>query len=454
MTAIHDTDKLSMTKLFKNVDSIYQTILMACSWLAPDEPLPIDLLKTVAKVEQEAELIQKLEYLATMNFLEKDGKEFVIKPNVGSFIQEIADENALNELLQTTSRAMHVIVHPLEKNAEFQPYANHIEKLAQHGQIHKIAVSGLLFGLLGRHKLQIGEFEEAVKFIKRALLIIEKVSGVESAEHTENMNNLGTALHRMGRFEDAKKCFEQTIIIDKKILGKKDPAVAIGHNNLGQVLIDMNSLDGAIIHLEKALEINIDLFGKEHYLVASGHYNLGMALMAIGDFPRARAQLELALAKRKKNFGNDHPDVAEAHHGLGMILQTIGNAPEAVEHYREAVRIYESENNGNLKLAASYTNLGGILHVQGEVDQARSYYQKALVIFEAGLPADDKNIRDLRLQLQLIEQGMTMADLLDKLEAREQLPEEILKILEESLDDDTAKINKSLGIIELPFQNV
>jgi tetratricopeptide (TPR) repeat protein len=439
MTAIQDTDINSLKELYKNVDSTYQTILMACSWLAPNEPLPIDLLKVVAKVEQEGELVQKFEYLATMNFLKKVGNEFVIHPKVGSFIQEIADKNALNEILQTTSRAMHTIVHPLEKAEDFQPYANHIEKLAQHGQIQKIAVSGLLFGLLGRYKLQTGEFDEAVKFIKRALLIVEKVSGVESTEHTENLNNLGTALHRMGRFEDAKKCFEQTIIIDKKILGKKDPAVAIGHNNLGQVLIDMNSLEGAIIHLEKALEINIDNFGKEHYLVASGHYNLGMALMAIGDFPRARAQLELALAKRKINFGDHHHDVAEAHHGLGMILQTIGNAPEALEHYREAVRIYESENNGNLKLAASYTNLGGVLHVQGEVDQARSYYQKALVIFEAGLPADDKTIRDLRLQLQLIEHGMTMADLLDQLEAGEQLPEEILKILEESIGDDTHK---------------
>jgi len=436
MASMHDIDKNSLTKLYKNVDSTYQTILIACSWLAPDEPLPIDLLQAVSKVELEGELFQKINFLAAMNFLEKAGNEFVIKPKIGSLIQEMAEKNVLNEILQATSRDLHVIVHPLEKTDEFQPYVNHIEKLAQHGQIHKIAVSGLLFGLLGRYKLQMGEFDEAVKFIKRALLIVEKVSGVESAEHTENMNNLGTALHRMGRFEDAKKCFEQTIIIDKKILGNEDPAVAVGHNNLGQVLIDMNSLEGSIIHLEKALEINIENFGNEHYLVASGHYNLGMALMANGDLPRAKAQLELALAKRMINFGDQHPDVAEAHHGLGMIFQTMGNASEALEHYQAAIRIYESENKeGNLKLAASYTNLGGVLHVEGDSDQARSYYQKALEIFKTGLPAGDKNIRDLQLQLQLIDHGMTMSDLLYKLEAGEEFPEELLKILDKNFGD-------------------
>lgn len=55
------------------------------------------------------------------------------------------------------------------------------------------------------------------------------------------------------------------------------------------------------------------------------------------------------------------------------------------------------------------------------------------------MPADDKSIRDLRLQLQLIEHGMTMADLLDQLESGNELSEEIMKILEESFDNDTRK---------------
>jgi tetratricopeptide (TPR) repeat protein len=440
MASAHEIDKDKLIELFKNVDSSFQKLLITCSWLVPNEKIPLDLMMLVSEIDQQEEIKQKLSFLVSMNFLDRSKGEYLMTSKVSSLIQEIANPLQKRELLQATSRAMHSIINPLEKLDEFEPYQSHTEKLAQQGQINKIAAAGLLFGILGRFKLQSGENEEAVKFIRRALLIVEKVSGVDSVEHTENLNSLGSAMHRMGRFEDAKKCFEQAIIIDKKILGKEDPAVAVGHNNLGQVLIDMNVLDGAIIHLEKALEINTKIFGNQHYLVASGHYNLGMALLSIGDLPRARAQLELSLAKRKENYGGNHPEVAEAEHGLGMILQTIGNTSGAENHYLNAVKIFESYNTpGNLKLAASYMNLGGIYHLEGAGEKAKDYYLKALSIFETIMPESDKNIRDLKLQLQLIEVGMTMPELLEKMEAGADLPSELIEVLNQSFADEKAQ---------------
>lgn len=433
MTATPDIDKNSLMELYKNIDSSYQKILIACSWLAPKEIIPLNLMMFTAGFDNQEEILQKLNFLVSMNFLNRSGHAYMMQPKVSSLIQEIANPIQKRELLQATSRALHAIIHPLEKSAEFEPYRKHTERIAQQGQIHKIAVAGLLFGILGRFKLQSGENEEAVKYIRRALMIVEKVSGVDSVEHTENLNNLGSALHRLARFEDAKKCFEQAIIIDKKILGIEDAAVAIGHNNLGQVLIDMNVLDGAIIHLEKALEINTKNFGNENPLVASGHYNLGMALLSIGDFPRAQAQLELALEKRKQYYEENHPDIAEAQHGLGMILQTIGNTNDARNHYQDAIKIFESmKTSDNLKLAASYTNLGGLFQVEGDATKAKNYYEKALRIFESALPATDKNLQDLRLQLRLIDAGMTMPELLEKMEAGEELPVEIIEILNQT----------------------
>ena len=443
MTAVDDIDKNSLMELFKNIDLSFQKILITCSWLAADEILPLDLLMHVSGIDQEEELKQKLDFLVSMNFLHRSDNGFTINAKVSSTVQELANPIQKREILQATSRALHAIILPFEKVKVFEPYERHTEKLAQQGQINKISTAGLLFGVLGRFKLQTGENEEAVKFIRRALLIVEKVSGVESVEHTENLNSLGSALHRMGRFEDAKKCFEQAIIIDKKILGKEDPVVAIGHNNLGQVLIDMNVLDGAIIHLEKALELNTQNFGKDHYLVASGHYNLGMALILIGDLPRARAQLELALSKRKNYYGENHLDVAEAQHGLGMILQTIGNAQGAKDHYCEAIKIFEFVNQtSNLKLAASYANLGGIHHQEGDTDKAKDYYLKGLSIFESALPVSDRSILDLRLQLRLIEVGMTMSELLDKMEAGEELSPELLEILSQRFEDEKTLENE------------
>ena len=436
MTSIQDNEKNSLQEMFRKLDSDYQNLLISISWLAPGEKLPLDLLQKIMGIDDVDKLVQKLGFLVNMDFLTRENEEFFLESRVGKLIFETIDKKVADVILRKTSKEMHQLTNEIEKPEQFKHYEKHIEKLAQQGQIHKIATAGLLFGLLGRYNLQIGNNESAVKFIRRALLIVEKVSGVDSVEHTENLNNLGGALHRMRRYEDAKKCFEQAIIIDKKILGEDDPAVAIGHNNLGQVLIDMNSLEGAIIHLEKALELNVKNLGNEHPIVASGHYNLGMALIAVGDMPRARAQLELALSKRIKNYGENHQVVAEAHHGLGMLLQTIGDVVGAIEHYQQAISIYESEYvENNLKLAASYTNLGGVFHVSGEISKAKNYYRKALAIFETENSEDEKHIKDLRLQLKLAEMGMTMPQLLEKMESGEKLSEGLMEILNENFGD-------------------
>ena len=102
-------------------------------------------------------------------------------------------------------------------------------------------------------------------------------------------------------------------------------------------------------------------------------------------------------------------------------------------HYLDAITIFESMKVlNNLKLAASYSNLGGIIQLEGDVAKAKTYYEKALSIFESALPATDKNIQDLRLQLRLIDIGMTMPELLEKMEVGEDLPAEIIEVLNQS----------------------
>lgn len=421
-----------LNEILERNDEQSKNILIASSWLAAEKTLPHDLISKVIDVQADT-LTQKFAYLESKELLDRTGSGYSMPSKVVRIIRDKVDNKQLRSILLKTCKEMYELTKSLENPKDFEPYAVHIEKLAQSGQIHKIPVSGLLFGLLGRYMFKIGDPEEAVRFIKRALLIVEKSSGVESVEHTENINNLGIALHRMGRFEDAKKCFEQAIIIDTEILGEEDQAVATGHNNLGQVLIDMNNLDGAIIHLEKALKINIKNYGDDHPVVASGNYNLGMALLTKGDLNLAKSHLEKALTKREKNLEDNHSEIADAHHGLGMVLQMSGDVNGAKEQYFKAIEILELETNEqDPKLAASYANLGGLFHVERDMKKAKELYEKAMDTFSMSPYDKDQSIKDLKLQLKLIDFDLTMPELLMKLEAGEPLPDELVKILEES----------------------
>jgi tetratricopeptide (TPR) repeat protein len=157
-----------------------------------------------------------------------------------------------------------------------------------------------------------------------------------------------------------------------------------------------------------------------------------MALFDVGNLERAKVELTQALAIRQNIYGDLHPSVAESHHGLGMVFQTIDNITEAETNYRQAIKIWENDKKPeNIQLAASYTNLGGILHVKGDYSDANVYYLKGLEIFEACLPANDKTIRDLRLQIKLLDHKISMPELLEKMESGENLSPELISLLDE-----------------------
>jgi tetratricopeptide (TPR) repeat protein len=432
MTNSANKDVMAIEKNYERLDPTAQKYLLVCSFLALYTPIPIDLISIVVESENEDGVIASLQQMTDLNLLEKTSDGFQIQPHIASFVQGKFDSKKLKEILGITAKGMETICKSMDSPTEMLPYVKHADTLAQKTQLNKLAVSGFLSGYVGNYWLSEGNIQEAVLFYRRALLIIEKFSGIDSAEYTEHLNNLGSALHKIKKLEEAKKCFEQVVITDKKVLGNDHPAVAIGLNNLGQVLLELNNIDGAVLHLENALKINTHHYGLNHPLVASGFYNLGMALFDVGNLERAKVELTQALAIRQNIYGDLHPSVAESHHGLGMVFQTIDNITEAETNYRQAIKIWENDKKPeNIQLAASYTNLGGILHVKGDYSDANVYYLKGLEIFEVCLPANDKTIRDLRLQIKLLDHKISMPELLEKMESGENLSPELISLLDE-----------------------
>jgi tetratricopeptide (TPR) repeat protein len=437
MPGTPNTNNTTFEENYEQLDPASQYLLLVCSYCALNTPIPIDLLSIILEREVQEDEINKLQQLSDLDFIERITNGFQIQASVAKFVQSKFDSLKRKEVLGITAKALETFCKIMENPSDILPYLKHVDALAQKTQLNKLAVSGFLSGYLGNYWLSEGNIQEAGLYYRRALLVIETVSGVDSAEYTEHLNNLGSALYKINKLDEAKKCFEQAVITDKKVLGKDHPAVAIGLNNLGQVMLELNNTDGAIIHLENALEINTRHYGLNHPLVASGFYNFGMALIDVGDLQRAKVELTRSLAIREQIFGDNHPSVAESHHGLGMVFQTIANIPDAEMHYHQAIKIWEADKKmDNLQLAASYTNLGGILHVSKDFDGAKVNYLNGLEIFEACLPANDKNIRDLRLQIKLLDLKISMPELLEKMEAGENLTPDLIGLLGEIFGDE------------------
>lgn len=196
---------------------------------------------------------------------------------------------------------------------------------------------------------------------------------------TAALANLGTNYISNSKTDVGIDLLKQAIALD--------PQHEMLHLGLGNALMAKGRLDEAIEHLTRAVEITPDR--------PEMHTALGLALLKKGDAPRAEAEFREAIKLE--------PMDAEAHLGLANALQaqnrlpeaqaewrllseparecfargtelhSQGNLGEALEQYREAVRL-------NPQFADAFVSMGLALKDQGKLDEAIQQYRRAVRI--------------------------------------------------------------------------
>ena len=151
------------------------------------------------------------------------------------------------------------------------------------------------------------------------------------------LNNLGVALERKGYWPLAVLTYQDALEID--------PQLAAAHCNLGEIQAGSGSLDEAIDHYRQALRSDPDC--------ARAHHLLGIALVAKGRFEEADDDypesvkplnqfrgpaLDEAMACYKQAQDCD-PAWTPARNTLRIPPQDEARLKEAIDHYRQAVRI-------------------------------------------------------------------------------------------------------------------
>ena len=117
----------------------------------------------------------------------------------------------------------------------------------------------------------------------------------------------------------------------------------IAHNDLGKAVLQKGRLDEAVVHFRKALEICTNC--------PEVYNNLGHVLARKGDWVNAVTSYQAAL--RSWPTPNAHNN-----NNLGIALAKVGKRDEAVEQFREALRIDEDYQEAHCNLALVLLELG------------------------------------------------------------------------------------------------
>jgi Tfp pilus assembly protein PilF len=202
------------------------------------------------------------------------------------------------------------------------------------------AAAALLLLAMMTHR-QIGYWQSSYDLWTHALEVTQNNFVAE--------DNLGGALVLEGRADEAFPHFEAAARINPR-----DP---MSHSNLGAYLQTHGRLREAITQYELAIALTSD-----PGLLAQAYANLGMAHRALGEDEPARQSFDKALRL--------DPNQANAWLGMGLLAQKQGKLNEAITDFSRSIELQPT--------GEAYLDLGRSLQQAGRGPDALDSYRQAL----------------------------------------------------------------------------
>lgn len=224
-----------------------------------------------------------------------------------------------------------------------------------------------------------GRDDLAEPLYKRAIALMEKALGLDTALMAPELSNLAALYQRQGRFSEAEPLFKRALAVSEKSLSRDHPDVGRALNNLATLYVKQEHFADAEPLFQRALAIYQKAAGPEHPAVATVLNNIGQVDRDLNRDADAEAPIKRSLAIREKVLGPDHPDVARSLNNLAGLYEHQQRHAAAEPLYRRALSIRERAlGPDHPDVATSTSNLAYFLQVSGRTADALPLAQKTL----------------------------------------------------------------------------
>jgi tetratricopeptide (TPR) repeat protein len=226
---------------------------------------------------------------------------------------------------------------------------------------------------------EVGRDTEAEPIYKRAIAVMEKAGGLDSAGAAPELTNLAAFYQRQGRYDEAEPLFKRALALWELARGPGHPDVGKALNNLATLYEREDRHTDAEPLFRRALAIYQKAAGPENPAVATILNNVGQVVKSEGRYAEAEPPIRQSLAIREKLLGRDHPDVARSLNNLADLYEREGRAADAEPLYLRALAIREHAlGPDHPDVASSQNNLAAFYQAQNRTADALPLVEKTL----------------------------------------------------------------------------
>ena len=311
-------------------------------------------------------LTEANEWEAIANYIETNGRNFIIKGQLGLVFDLIKKLN----LLKITRPVFKILLGDIHQiKSEWNEASLHFENAINDPENISIKAEGIIkygeiFLRKGEYKKALTYFERACEFAKSNLLLKEEARA---------LNDIGLFYYETGNLDYAYEKINKAIKIRKSLKDKQD--IAESHNNLGLVFYDKNQFSKSLEQFSESIKIAIETDNK-----------IGLALYYANSANSLTQQNKLdeahSLIIKCLNINEEAGDKSGFCMGLNtfsIILLKQNKLDEALANLQESVQI-ANEIGDKRVLATAFMNIGDCYLELENYDSSLLYFFKCLSI--------------------------------------------------------------------------
>lgn len=175
--------------------------------------------------------------------------------------------------------------------------------------------------LLARLNYILGEHAEAMSFQQRAVLINERLFGLDHPNNIIEYTHLALYCFANGLVENSLRLLYRARYVALLCCSENHPDIALIDCNIGLLLYGIEDFDNSLRFLRKALQLNIKVFGRTNLKVAMNYHLVARGYSCRGDFRTALLDEKQAYLIYHEILGADHERTKESAECLNHLTQ-------------------------------------------------------------------------------------------------------------------------------------
>ncbi len=148
---------------------------------------------------------------------------------------------------------------------------------------------GIVLNLLGLYYLNIGDHQQAERYLVRSKTVYEKTEGPENISFAVSLHNFGIIARQRKDYLKAEECYRDAIVIVEKAFGLENPRLAPIFNNIANIYRAKGEYAKSIEAHLRALRIWETTRGPYHPYTLLSLGNLAKTYAALGNLSEAIA---------------------------------------------------------------------------------------------------------------------------------------------------------------------